>query len=145
MIKKFDPDYALSVIQGDALTMPLAIELKEKVEAGEFVVIAGDRIPVKNQSAVVGADFLGAEAAFPIGPYVLAKVLGCPLLTLFCIKQEGGYRVSFEQLAAKVEFSKQNRNEVIASCAQQYAHLIETQLKLAPLQWYNFHDFWSNE
>ncbi len=145
VIKKFDPDYALSVIQGDALTMPLAIELKEKVEAGEFVVIAGDRIPVNNQSAVVGADFLGAEAAFPIGPYVLAKVLGCPLLTLFCIKQQGGYRVSFEQLAAKVEFSKQNRNEVLAGCAQQYAHLIETQLKLAPLQWYNFHDFWSNE
>lgn len=142
-IKKFNPGYAANFIQGDALTMELAIELKEKVEAGEFVVIGGDRVPVKNEKAVVAADFLGRSAKFPIGPYVLAKVLKCPLLAIFCIKTAGGYQVTFNSIADKVNFNKQNRDEVFKTLVAKYIESIEQQLKQAPLQWYNFHDFWN--
>ncbi len=144
-IKKFNPEYALSVIQGDAMNMQMAIELKEKVEAGEFVVIAGDRIPVNNEKGVVEVDFLGEAAKVPIGPYVLAKVLGCPLIGLFCTKQGAGYQVVFESLANKISFGRNNKQLVLQQHAQHYIHTLERQLKLAPLQWYNFHDFWHKE
>ncbi|MCB1582389.1 MAG: hypothetical protein R3E90_10905 [Marinicella sp.] len=145
VIKKFNPEFAMSVIQGDALNMQLAIELKEKVDAGEFVVIAGDRVPVKNETGVVTVDFLGEAANFPIGPYVLAKVLNCPLLGIFCTKKGKGYQVVFESYAEKIAFNRNNREEVIKGYAQTYAHSIEQQLKSAPLQWYNFHPFWNSQ
>lgn len=144
VIKKLNPDYVMSVIQGDALDIQLAITLKEKVDQGEFVVIAGDRTPVKNTQGVVTADFLGSAADFPIGPYVLAKVLGCPLLGIFCTKQAKGYHVKLEVYADKISFNRNNREQVIQHYAQKYISSVEKQLKSTPLQWYNFHPFWNN-
>jgi len=144
-IKKFNPEFAMSVIQGDALNMQLAIALKEKVDAGEFVVIAGDRTPVKNQAAVVNVDFLGHQAQLPIGPYVLAKVLDCPLIALYCLKERAGYQVIFESLADEIKFGRNDKQLVLQRYAQQYALSMEHQLKSAPLQWYNFHNFWKKQ
>ncbi len=144
-IKKFNPAYAVNFIQGDDLTMKVAIELKEKVDAGEFIVIGGDRVPVSNDKAVVTAKLLGRPAKFPIGPYVLAKVLNCPLLGIFCIKTTAGYQVTFETFAEEINFTKNNREEVIEAHLNKYIESIEQQLKLAPLQWYNFHDFWNQK
>lgn len=145
VMKKFNPDFVTSIIEGDALNMQMAINLKEKVEAGEFVVIAGDRTPVNNKAAVVEVDFLGDKANLPIGPYVLAKVLDCPLLGLFCIKQGGGYKVYFETFAEKIKFSHKDKQSVLQSFAQKYANKLELLLKEAPLQWYNFHNFWNKD
>lgn len=141
-LEKINPDYAASLIQGDGMSMKTAIDLKEKVEQGEFVVIAGDRTPVNNDSAVTIVEFMGKQAELPIGPYVLGKVLDCPVLTLFCLHTEKGYHVKFSQLAEKIEFTKKNRTVKIQQYAQQYAIKLEQEVRLSPLQWYNFHDFW---
>ena len=124
------------------MSMKTAIDLKEKVEQGEFVVIAGDRTPVDNDSAVTNVEFMGKPAELPIGPYVLGKVLDCPVLTLFCLHTEKGYHVKFSQLSEKIEFTKKNRTVKIQQYAQQYATELEQEVRLSPLQWYNFHDFW---
>lgn len=141
-LEKINPGYTSSLIQGDGLNMKTAIELKEKVEQGEFVVIAGDRTPVANESAVTEVAFMGHKAQLPVGPYVLAKVLDCPVLTLFCTHTRAGYHVQFNQLAAAIQFNKKNRGDVIQEHAQLYADQLEQMVKEAPLQWYNFHDFW---
>ena len=141
-LEKINPGYASSLIQGDGLNMKTAIELKEKVEQGEFVVIAGDRTPVVNELAVTEVTFMGRKAQLPVGPYVLAKVLDCPILTLFCTHTESGYHVQFSQLTEAIQFNKTNRADVIQQHAQLYADQLEQAVKTAPLQWYNFHDFW---
>lgn len=141
-LEKVHPGYAASLIQGDGLNMKTAMVLKEKVEQGEFVVIAGDRTPVANETAVTSVMFLGEAAHLPIGPYVLAKVLDCPVLTLFCTHTQAGYHVQFSQLAERIEFNKSNRDAVIHQHAQKYANQLEHMAKSSPLQWYNFHDFW---
>ena len=145
VIKKFNPEFAMSLIQSDELNMQIAMTLKEKVDAGEFVVIAGDRVPVANENAIVSVEFLGQEAAFPIGPYVMAKVLGCPLIGLFCTKQGSGYHVDFELIASQVIFNKNNKNEVINQLAENYVESLSEHVKTAPLQWYNFHEFWNQK
>lgn len=144
-LKKINPDYEQSLIQGDGLNMKTIIDLKEKVDAGEFVVIAGDRIPVNNPKAMVEVDFLSAKANLPIGPYVLSKVLGCPMIALFCCKQSGGYEVSFDLFAEPINFNSKNRAEVVQQYAQKYADLLAQKAGQYPLQWYNFHNFWQSE
>lgn len=144
-IKKINPSYTTRIIQGDEINIQTALLLKEKVDAGEFVVIAADRVPVNNESGTVAVPFLGKDAPFPIGPYVIAKVLACPVISLFCTKGEDGFDVTFELFAEQVTFNKQNKTQQLQSYAAQYAALMEKQLQSTPLQWYNFHAFWGRK
>ncbi len=136
----------VSIIQGDNFSMSSIMNLKDKIDAGEFVVIAGDRIPVnssdENDSTTITTKFLGHEAKFPIGPFVLSKVLECPIITLFSIKQRGKYSVYFKKLTDKVVFNRKNRQQVLHEIIEIYVKELERQTKKAPLQWYNFHKFW---
>ena len=141
-IKRINPEYDLSVIQGDQLDVKTAMILKERVDQGEFIVIAGDRVPVDNEQAVLTADFLGHPAHFPVGPYVMAKVLQCPIVSLFCLKSKQGYDVYFDLLAESVRFNRQEREQAMRAYIRQYALILTRYVKIAPLQWYNFHDFW---
>ena len=74
MLGQIDPRSQLNLLQVTEMTPATAIMLAEKVAQGEFVVIAGDRIPVAAHPRVALASFLGRQAAFPVGPYVLASI-----------------------------------------------------------------------
>lgn len=141
-IKKINPEYDLSVIQGDQLDVKVAMLLKERIDQGEFVVIAGDRVPVDNDQAVLTADFLGHPANFPVGPYVMAKVLQCPIVSLFCLKSDKAYDVYFDLLAESVTFDRHHRDDALREYIHQYTLILTRYVKIAPLQWYNFHNFW---
>lgn len=144
-ISGLNESYAVSLIQADQIDVPLAMSLSDKIEAGEFLVIAGDRAPANNPEATTTVDFLGHPAALPVGPYILSRVLQCPLITVFCLKDKDGYRVSFDRLSDGIRFNRTNREAVLQQSAQAYARLLETHCLQAPLQWYNFHPFWSRE
>jgi predicted LPLAT superfamily acyltransferase len=118
-----------------------AMLLADSVAAGECVAIAGDRVPVAG-SAMTTAEFLGAPARFPVGPYVLAAMLGCPLYLLCCIHEGEGYVVHFEKLADHVRIPRAERAARLAGYAGGYARALEAMLVRAPLDWFNFFDFW---
>jgi predicted LPLAT superfamily acyltransferase len=119
----------------------VAMRLAERVAAGECVAIAGDRVPVQS-SAVAMASFLGEPARFPVGPVVLAALLDCPLYFLCCIRQGDGYVIHFEQLAARVSMRRAERAARLAEYAGGYSRTLEAMLVRAPLDWFNFFDFW---
>ncbi|RYZ32845.1 MAG: acyltransferase, partial [Myxococcaceae bacterium] len=105
------------------------------------VVIAGDRIPV-NASQTVRVDFLGHPAPFPVGPYVLAALLKCPLYLLGCIHEGDGYTIHFECLSERVVLPRGKREAALTDCAQQYARQVTALLQRAPYDWFNFFPFW---
>ncbi|MGH8855144.1 MAG: acyltransferase, partial [Telluria sp.] len=86
MLGKLDPRSQLDLMQVTEMTPAMAMQLSERVGRGEFVVIAGDRIPVSDKPRVALAPFLGQQAAFPVGPYVMASVLGCPLYAMYATR-----------------------------------------------------------
>lgn len=149
LIDSLNEKSAVSVIQGDDLGIATIINLKEKIDAGEFVVIAGDRIPVnsdiESNKGTIAIDFLGDKARFPIGPFVLSKVLECPIITLFSIKNKGRYNVYFNKITDKVIFNRRNREMVLTEIITKYVRDLEKYAKKAPLQWYNFHRFWMDK
>lgn len=142
MLGKLDPRSQLNLMQVTEMTPAMAMQLSERIEQGEFVVIAGDRVPVSDKPRVALAPFLGQTAAFPIGPYVMASVLGCPLYTLFATRQEGGYELHFERLREKVDLPRRGREQALAELAGDYAARLEHHARRAPLEWFNFYDFW---
>jgi len=144
MLAKLDPRSALNLMQVTEMTPAMAMQLFERIEQGEFVVIAGDRVPVSNNPRVALASFLGQTAAFPIGPYVMASVLGCPLYTLFATRQGDGYELHFERLREQVVLPRRGREAALAELAGEYAARLEHHVRRAPLEWFNFYDFWQH-
>jgi predicted LPLAT superfamily acyltransferase len=142
MLAKLDPRSQLNLMQVTEMSPAMAMQLSERVGRGEFVVIAGDRVPVSADPRVARASFLGQEAAFPVGPYVMASVLGCPLYAMFATRQGGGHELHFEALREQVSLPRRGREQALAELAADYARLLEHHVRRAPLEWFNFYDFW---
>ncbi|AOB30878.1 glycosyl transferase [Bordetella sp. H567] len=132
----------LRLIQVSELDAAIMLQLNERIERGEWLAIAGDRVPVRG-SRVVHADFLGAPAAFPQGPWLLAALLKCPANLLFCTKIDGRYRITMERLADRVELPRGRREQGVRQWAQRYADRLARECRDAPQQWFNFYSFWS--
>jgi predicted LPLAT superfamily acyltransferase len=142
VLARLDPGSQLDLVQVTEMTPAVAMMLSERVAQGGFVVIAGDRVPVSGGGRVVRAQFLGSEAAFPIGPYVMASVLECPVYMMFCMHRDGSHEVQFELLRESVRLPRKDRERVLAELAGDYARRLEFHCRRAPLQWFNFYDFW---
>jgi predicted LPLAT superfamily acyltransferase len=119
-----------------------AIQLSERVSRGELVVIAGDRVPVSDQPRIAMADFLGAPAPFPVGPYVLAGVLQCPVYLIFPLQRDGRSELHFELFSEGLRLPRKAREAALQECVQRYAARLQHYCTQAPLQWFNFYDFW---
>lgn len=122
-----------------------AIALAEKIDRGELLVITGDRTPPAENGRVVSARFLDAPAEFPQGPYVLANLLDCPVYLFFSIEENNRYQVFLEPFAERIELPRGGREAAMAAYAQRYARRLEELCLRAPLQWFNFFDFWQHK
>ena len=79
----------LRLIQVSELDPVIMLQLHERLERGEWLAIAGDRVPLHGGRSVT-VDFLGHPAAFPQGPWLLAGLLKCPVNLLLCLKKPDG-------------------------------------------------------
>lgn len=144
LLASLNPDSSLSLLQVGALDPGTAMLLSAKIEAGEFVMIAGDRVPLDDSRATIRLPFLGSEADFPIGPYVLAGLLHCPLLCLLTSQRDGVHHFSIVPLAEEVRLDRRDRVGSIRPLAEQYAARLAAECQAAPLQWFNFFPFWAS-
>ena len=135
----------VNLIRVTDLDLDLALQLKEKVENGEWVLIAGDRVPVDSHDKVCAATFFGAKANFPIGPFVLANLLRCPVYLLHCFRIQGQYHLDMELFAEQILPSRKNKRRNYDKEVQAFATALEQQVRHAPLQWFNFYDFWGTQ
>ncbi len=132
----------LRLIQVSELDAAVMLQLSERLERGEWLAIAGDRVPLHG-ARTVAVDFLGKPAAFAQGPWLLAGLLACPVNLLFCLKHQGRYQVTLEPFAARVQWRRSQRDQVIAEWATAYAQRLGHYCQQAPLQWFNFYPFWN--
>ena len=131
----------LELLQVTELDAATALMLKNRVDRGEWVVITGDRVPVHG-GRTVDVQLLGEAAPLPVGPYVLAALLECPVFLLFCLRRPEGHHAYFEHFAERVSWRRVERDAVIAGLAQRFAARLEYHLRQEPLQWFNFYPFW---
>jgi predicted LPLAT superfamily acyltransferase len=131
----------VELLQVTELDVPMALALKERIDRGEWVVIAGDRVPVHG-GRIADVQFLGGSAPLPVGPYVLAALLECPVHLLFCLRRGRRHHVYFEPFAPLITWQRSEREHVLGELAQRFAQRLEHYVRLEPLQWFNFYPFW---
>ncbi len=144
LLTRLDHGDGVRLLQVGELGPAQAMLLGQRVAAGEFVAIAGDRVPLHGGRSVM-ADFLGRPAPFPVGPYVLAAALACPLYTMACRHEGPGYRIEFAEFAPQVELPRKQRQAALEAHAQRYARWLEGQACHAPYDWFNFFPFWEQD
>ena len=147
LLRQFSPEAAERTVQVTEIGPDTAIQLRDRIEQGEWIAIAGDRVPVLSEGRTVEAPFLGAPAPFSQGPWILAALLACPVSLLFCRRTERQtWRLSLEPFFDEAfEPPRKEREAAIAAATARYAERLEQECRRAPWQWYNFFDFWSQE
>jgi len=142
LLNQYADEGMLNLIQVTSVNAATAMMLQDKIEAGELVIIAADRTPVGENGRIAKAEFLGKPAAFPQGPFILALLLKCPVFTLFCLKEQNKQVIYFDHFSDGLNFSRKQRTAAIQQCVEQYAERLQHYCVKAPLQWFNFYDFW---
>ncbi|CRI54944.1 LpxL/LpxP family acyltransferase [Pseudomonas sp. CCOS 191] len=134
----------LRLIQVSELDPAIMLQLSQRLERGEWLAIAGDRVPLHGARTAT-VDFLGQPAAFPQGPWLLAGLLGCPVNLLFCLKLNGRYQITLEPFAEQLQWRRAERDQVIQQWTARYAERLALYCHQAPLQWFNFYPFWKSD
>ena len=146
LLARFRGKAAGRMIQVTEIGPDTAIFLRGCIERGEWVAMAGDRVPVLSAGRVVRVPFLGALADFSQGPWLLAGLLDCPVSLLFCRRESRGcWSLALEPFAEAVTLPRGGREAALAAYAAAYAGRLERECRAAPWQWYNFFDFWSEK
>jgi len=144
LLKQVNPGFSVNLVQVAGISPDTAIRLQDKLDRGESLFIVGDRTPPSDRGRTVRVPFLGQEAAFPIGPFVLAHLLRCPVYLLSCVHDGQRYRVRLELFAERIELPRAGREAEMARWAGRYARSLEVQCRANPFQWFNFFDFWGS-
>ncbi len=144
LLETLAPDLAEGVIDAKTFAPELSLTLNQCIQNGEFIGIMADRANAEDK--VVAVDFMGEQAAFPVGPWMLSMILHVPVVLCFGMYQGNGqYQVSFELMDNLVKVPRKQRNEAIEAAVAQYAQCLEHHTRQAPYNWFNFYEFWSHE
>jgi predicted LPLAT superfamily acyltransferase len=150
LLAEIDPRSMGKLIPASDVGPDTVIMLKETVDSGGLVVIAGDRVAAGNRDRVVGLGFLGEEAGFPLGPFVLADLLEVPAYFMTALRDRdldfrSPYAFYVERASTATGGGRRGREERARELAAEYASVLARQAALHPYQWYNFYDFWERE
>lgn len=117
----------------------LGLALREALGRGEIVALQGDRPRAGGRT--IDATLFGRAWRLPIGPLVLARVTGLPLLPVFAFREgRWRYRVAFRDAVLVAQTAERDRD--LALAAQAVASAFEWAITRAPHQWFCFREAW---
>jgi len=140
--EQLDPNSRVRVLEIEPGSLKTAFAIRECIARGEFVGILADRIHPGARDRPVFVDFLGRPTAFSLSPFVLASVIGCPVVHTQCIRlDERTYESSAKVLTDGLDPHLPRRRKAEALLRAFVAEIEETCYR-APYQWFNFFDYW---
>ena len=136
-LSEIAPDDPINVYPVEDIDLTTSIDIKDKLDKGEIIFIAGDRISAHNADAVFSSDFLGHRANFPVGAFRFSLIMDVPIYFIACTREKDGkYAIHLK----KFEFTG-TRLETLERLEKEYIEFLENLTKKYPLQFYHFYDF----
>lgn len=121
--------YKLIPVNDDGLAHVFAIN--NALSNKEYVCMQGDRFT--EGSKTIRARFMGQEAGFPAGPFVLASRMKVPVVFYFAVRERDmKYKFIF------IPVGPDSAEHLL----EQYVSALESLLAGYPSQWFNYYDFW---
>ena len=146
-LKSVNPKFSINVINSSEIGPDSMVTLMDAVEAGGLVVIAGDRTSATEREKVIRVNFLGKEASFPYGVFLMPFLMKVPMYYMFGLRRKVSLFSSRQNVyieKSKIDFncSRSEREKNIVLCCKEFVSKLEKFCFLYPFQWYNFFNFW---
>lgn len=108
-------------------------DINNALSNNELICLTGDRYfeGVKHLSEY----FLGEEANFPAGPFLIASRLKVPVIFVYVMKEKN---LHYHLYARQAEVKHRDAQGLLKT----YIENVESMIKKYPLQWFNYFDFW---
>ena len=113
-------------------------EISEAFKNNELVCIHADRFLEGNK--MLSTNFLGADAQFPAGPFILATTFDVPVSFVFAMK-ESNLHYHFFASPAKV-YDRAEKKINMQQILNDFSTEMEKKVRKYPEQWYNYYNFW---
>jgi predicted LPLAT superfamily acyltransferase len=138
-LNAINPALAMEVISlGQPTSM---LDIARKLEAGGVIGILADRSLTHEEQ--IKLPFLGAPAAFPVGPFRMAALFRRPVILMVGLYRGGRrYDIHFERLP-DLDLGPGRRADALEAGMKAYVERLEHYCRLAPYNWFNFYEFWS--
>ncbi|MGH1346093.1 MAG: lipid A biosynthesis acyltransferase [Nannocystales bacterium] len=144
VLERLNPKLAANLIDLADGRLEAIFKIRERLESGRHVGILCDRWTEDEKSIAV--PFMGQEARFPAGPFILASTLKCPVYFVAALYRGGNrYEIHAERFADQVTLPRKARDEGLKKWAGLYSQRLEALARRAPLNWFNFYDFWQKK
>jgi predicted LPLAT superfamily acyltransferase len=144
--ERMHPDLKLRMIPFELGSIRWVFDVRAAIERGELVGVLGDRVWESDRERSVPVTFLGRRARFPLGPFLLQAVLGCPMILTGCFRTGAGrYRAVAIPFTPAGVVARSDRRKYAEELAQRYALELERWCLRAPYQWFNFFEFWPED
>jgi predicted LPLAT superfamily acyltransferase len=141
--EQLDPTSRVRVLSLQPGSLRTAFEVKACLERGELVGILADRVPVGSGETPVLLPFLGREMPFPLSPFRLACMLGCPVLLSLCVRKgDAHYETVVRPIGGGAKVPRHEREKAAVELARAYVQGLEQACLRHPYQWFNFYDAW---
>lgn len=146
LLEKINPDSNFHIVSADNIGPETIFLLQERIEQGEIVAIAGDRTGA-HSSRYINLPFLGKNANFPYGVFLLIALLNAPTYFIFGLRHKDltmnpAYDMYVKKNPVRFDCGRKEREQRITMTAQNFVQELERHTKSNPYQWYNFFDFW---
>ena len=112
----------------------IGITLLAALRRGEIVALQGDRAIGTRGDVLI--PFFGRPAPFPLGPFMLARATGAPVVPAFCLL-DAGYRYTV-RVAPPMTVARGDEE----AAAHAWVKMLEGVAGDYPTQWFNFFDIW---
>lgn len=147
-IEKLNPGFTENIIDVNNITPATIERLQEVIEQGGMVVSAGDRVAKKADSRYIRADFLGKEAPWSYGVYLIAMLLKAPVYYLFGTRKKDvsfnrKYQVHVVKSSVETNCGRKERETNLKNLCLEFVRELEKVCLEHPFQWYNFYNFWT--
>ncbi|MBW2244430.1 MAG: hypothetical protein JRH01_20790 [Deltaproteobacteria bacterium] len=145
-LAQLDPSHPVRVISLDPSSTRTAFEIRQCLERGEFVGILGDRIWPGDTGRQEWIPFLGHPAPFSLRPFLMAGVLGAPLLFSACVRRDAAtYEAIVEPIHLGGIVPRRERDAQARKWLEAYVAKLEQGCRQTPYQWFNFYDSWHSD
>ena len=135
-LNRFGQTLQLNIIPVGEDPLASIFDIKAALDKGDCVSFMGDRF--LEGTRTFEADFLGHQARFPQGPFLIAEKMQVPVIFYFATREgHRTYRFHFANIAPKTEGRRDGR-----TCFEEYLPVLESEVKRRPEQWFNFYKFW---
>lgn len=112
-------------------------ELSAALRRNELICLHADRFRAGNRT--FETSFLGSDAHFPAGPFLLASKLHAPVSFVMAMK-EGRDHYHFSATPARTYAGRGDSGA--RQMLGDYVAMLEEKVKAYPEQWFNYYDFW---